>query len=142
VCLLSGLGVELSLSHGTTPRTEAGNELAVTAVWDAEAPPELAFFQGELEGELRQVERGDQHEGPATEEQRRAQDQAEVRIIEGVAHVPIRSLYYQALGDAVILGPSPRREQGSGKQQPRPPIFATAHVPVTTEATRSMPPST
>jgi hypothetical protein len=71
-CLRSPLGVEVSLSHVPTPRTEAGYELAVAAVWDAEALPELAFFQGELEGELGQIEHGDQHEGPATGQQRRA----------------------------------------------------------------------
>ena len=50
-------------------------------VWDTEALPELAFFQGELEGELGQVEGSKQHESPAASEQPCARDQAEVRVI-------------------------------------------------------------
>jgi hypothetical protein len=86
--------VEVSLAHGLTSRDEAGYELAVAAVWDPETLPELTFFQGELEGELGQVESSEQHESPAAGEQRGTQDQAQVRIIQGVAHVPIRSLYH------------------------------------------------
>jgi hypothetical protein len=78
---LAGLGVEVSLVHGPMPWNEAGYELAVAAVGKAEALPELEFFQGKLKGELGQVEDGDQHESPAASEQRRAYDQAEVRVI-------------------------------------------------------------
>ena len=45
-------GVEVSLLHGPSPRNETGYELAVSVVWNAEALPELALFQRELEGEL------------------------------------------------------------------------------------------
>jgi hypothetical protein len=47
----TGSGVEVSLVYGPTPRNETGHELAVATVWNAEAFPELAFFEGELEGE-------------------------------------------------------------------------------------------
>jgi hypothetical protein len=43
--------VEVSLVHGPTPRNETGHELTVAAVWNAEALPELAFFEGVLKGE-------------------------------------------------------------------------------------------
>ena len=107
--------MEVSLAYGPTPRDEAGYELAVAAVWGTETLPELAFFQGELEGELSQVESSDQHESPAAGEQRRAQDQAQVRVIQGVAHIPIRSLYHEPLRNAILLGPYPGEEQSSGE---------------------------
>jgi hypothetical protein len=91
---LADSDVEVSLAHGPTPWDEAGYEFAVAAVGGAEAFPELAFFQGDLEGELDQVESSEQHERPAAGEQCGTQDQAQVRVIQGVAHVPIRSLYY------------------------------------------------
>jgi hypothetical protein len=72
--------MQVSLAYRLAVREEAGHELAVTSVWNAEALPELAFFQRELEGELGQVEEGKQHESPAAGEQRRAQDQAEVPV--------------------------------------------------------------
>src|SRR5215211_5031267 len=40
----SGSGLEVSLAHRPTPRDETGHELAVAAVWNAEALPQLAFF--------------------------------------------------------------------------------------------------
>ena len=107
--------MEVSLAHGLTPRDEAGYELAVAAVWDPETLPELTFFQGELEGELGRVESSEQHESPAAGEQRGTQDQAQVRIIQGVAHVPIRSLYHEPLRNAILLGPYPGEEQSSGE---------------------------
>jgi len=55
-----GSGVEVSPAHGPTPRDETGYQLAVATVWNAEALPELAFFEGELEGKLGQVEDSDQ----------------------------------------------------------------------------------
>ena len=67
--------------HGPTPWYETGYELAVAAVRDSEALPELAFFQGELEGELGQVQGGKQHESPGAGEQPRTHNQAEVRVI-------------------------------------------------------------
>src|SRR5918995_1006982 len=91
---LADSGVEVSLAHGLTSRDEAGYELAVAAVWDPQNLPELTFFPGGVEGELGQVESSEQHESPAAGEQRGTQDQAQVRIIKGVAHVPIRSLYH------------------------------------------------
>src|ERR671921_308956 len=108
-------GVEVSPAHGLTPRDEAGYELAVAAVWDPETLPELTFFQGELECELRQVESSEQHESPAAGEQRGTQDQAQVRVIQGVAHVPIRSLYHEPLRNIVLLSHSSRWKQGSGE---------------------------
>jgi pyruvate-formate lyase-activating enzyme len=48
----TGSGVEVSLAHGPAPRDETGHELTVATVWNAEALPELAFFQRELEGQL------------------------------------------------------------------------------------------
>src|SRR5215217_1455425 len=52
--------VEVLPAHGPTPRNEAGHEFTVAAVWDAEALSEFAFFEGELEGKLGQVEGSDQ----------------------------------------------------------------------------------
>src|SRR5215217_2271985 len=104
--------MEVSLLNGPTPRDEAGYELAVAAVWGAKAFPELAFFEGQLEGELSQVEGSDQHEGPAAGEQRRTYYQAEVPVVEGVTHVPIWSLYHHALRNAFLLSPDSRRGQG------------------------------
>jgi hypothetical protein len=49
---LADSGMEVSLAYGSTPRDEAGYELAVAAVCSPEAFPELTFFQRELEGEL------------------------------------------------------------------------------------------
>src|SRR5215208_2383493 len=109
-------GMEVSLAHGPTPRNETGYELAVAAVWGAKALHQLAFFEGELEGKLSQVEGSDQYQGPAAGEQRRTYYQTEVPVVERVTHVPIRSLYHHALRNAVLLGPSPRGEQGSGEQ--------------------------
>ena len=84
-------------------------------VGNAKALPELTFFQGELECELRQVESSEQHESPAAGEQRGTQDQAQVRVIQGVAHVPIRSLYHKPLRNIVLLSHSSRWKQGSGE---------------------------
>ena len=112
--------MEVSLLNGPTPRDEAGYELAVAAVWGAKAFPELTFFQRELEGELSQVEGSEQHESPASREQRRTYYQAEVPVVERVTHVAIRSLYHQPLRNAVLLGPGPWGKQGSGEQQPCP----------------------
>jgi hypothetical protein len=55
-----GSGVEVSLLHGPTSRDEAGYEFAVAMVRTTEALHQFTFFQGELEGELGQVEGGDQ----------------------------------------------------------------------------------
>jgi hypothetical protein len=63
-----GSSVEVSLLYRPTPWNEARYELAVPAVWNAEALPELTFFQGELEEELDNVEGGDEHESPASRE--------------------------------------------------------------------------
>jgi hypothetical protein len=43
--------MKVLLAYGPALRDEAGHELAVAQVWNAEAFPELAFFEGELEGE-------------------------------------------------------------------------------------------
>ena len=43
--------MKVLLAYGPAPRDETGYELAVALVWNAEAFPELAFFEGELEGE-------------------------------------------------------------------------------------------
>jgi hypothetical protein len=67
--------------HGPTPWDETGNKLAVAAIRDAEALPELTLFQGQLEGELSEVEGSKQHESPAMGEQSRSQDQAHIRVI-------------------------------------------------------------
>ena len=106
--------MKILLACRPAPRDEAGHELAVAAVWDAEAFPELTFFQGELESELDQVEGGKQHESPASREQGRTHDQAEVPVVERVTHVPIRSFYHQPLRDAILLGPGSWGKQGSG----------------------------
>jgi len=63
-----GSSVEVSLLYRPTPWNEARYELAVPVVWNAEALPELTFFQGELEEELDNVEGGDEHERPASRE--------------------------------------------------------------------------
>ena len=80
-CLLADSGMKVSLPHGPTPRDEPGYQLAVAAVGDAEALPEFAFFQGQLESELEKVEGSKQHESPAASEQPCTQEQAEVRVI-------------------------------------------------------------
>lgn len=66
--------MEVSLAYRFTPRNETGYELAVAAVRDPEALSKLAFFQGDLQGQLSEVEGSKQHESPAAGEQRRAQD--------------------------------------------------------------------
>jgi hypothetical protein len=44
-------GLKVLLAYRPALRDETGYELAVALVWDAEAFPELAFFQGKLESE-------------------------------------------------------------------------------------------
>jgi hypothetical protein len=95
--LLVGSGLEVSLAHGPTPRDETRYQLAVAAVWGAKAFPELTFFQRELEGELSQVEGSDQHESPASGEQRRTYYQAEVPVVERVTHVGSPGCHLQTL---------------------------------------------
>jgi hypothetical protein len=43
--------MKILLAYGSEPRDETGHELAVATVWNAEAFPQLAFFEGQLEGE-------------------------------------------------------------------------------------------
>jgi hypothetical protein len=43
--------LKVLLAYWPEPWDETGYELAVAAVWNAEAFPELVFFEGELEGE-------------------------------------------------------------------------------------------
>jgi hypothetical protein len=134
--------MKVLLAYGPALRDETRHELAVAAVWNAEAFPELAFFERELESELGQVEGGDQHQSPVSREQRRAQDQAEVPVVERVTHVPIRSLYHQPLRNAILLGASPWGNRAPASSSLAHPIFTTAHVPATTEPTKSTQPST
>ena len=44
-------GLKVLLAYGPAPGDETRHKLAVALVWDAEAFPEFAFFEGELEGE-------------------------------------------------------------------------------------------
>ena len=71
---LADSSMEVSLAYRFTPRNETRYELAVAAVRDPEALSKLAFFQGDLQGQLSEVEDSKQHESPAAGEQRRAQD--------------------------------------------------------------------
>src|SRR5215213_10928725 len=43
--------MKVLLAYGPAPRDKTRHKLAVALVWNAEAFPELAFFEGELEGE-------------------------------------------------------------------------------------------
>jgi hypothetical protein len=43
--------MKVLLVYGPASRDKAGHKLAVMVVLNAEAFPELAFFEGELEGE-------------------------------------------------------------------------------------------
>src|SRR5215208_2010309 len=43
--------MKVLLAYRPASRDETGHQLAVAAVWKAEAFPELTFFEGELEGE-------------------------------------------------------------------------------------------
>lgn len=67
--------------HRPSPWDDTGNKLAVAAIRDAEALPELMLFQGQLEGELREVKGSKHHESPAMSEQPRNQDQAHIHGI-------------------------------------------------------------
>src|SRR5215210_5383032 len=98
---------------GSEPGYETRNRPAVATVTKPEAPVQLAFFEGQLEGELCSVERGEQEEESVVRQEGRAEDKGEIRDVERVPHETVGSLHDEPLRHPILLSPRPGREERS-----------------------------